>query len=673
MDSTEIQPRKRSYSSKDLSGSDNLSHILEGIHKKQKPSNIPRFVDDFKAAPLLHSVPSNIVPIIQPPLTLKEFFSDLDIDSKDDLTKQQIDGILKKFPPPIPPYLPEEVKSTNGGIMIPFIYPPPPVIDHRKLPFALHTINDNTMNSYLQVPPLPFPPPNYMPYPLVADKAPLTPTEVFDVFLNALENLPRIDMVVASAAGSLFDMKSQATEEGFTVENHENERRIGHNESEYFDSDENDRDSEQNEIEKYIEYAKNVDTTDVYDYYDRNALETNTNIDQFKCIPEGYLDISPNISDIKNKDIEQKKSNNCAWELYNEIKDANFKEIDTSELYRNKPKEIIMANGNNREKRRSELKDSLGELSALEFKEREYIFKEREQAILQRIKNIKESNIGLDKFDIRDGELLKFAHRMQESRDLELLRLKLSRNYELLKLSETFYQETNKVYKNMQLIVTNKLKKLKNFFEFQKELFIKLLQSNDSDIFDIKSKEAYKLFIGISDRDFNSEIKDIIKRSLHNDLDDNISLHLGVPNQNQNPALVHDFMPLVSSSEFELITGDVPGKGKINGKDKSLKKTIQVKHQIFQNSLYDPITSGSDTNGSENLSSAPGKRRGRRGAGSQNTGDKLIDDESRNSEAILLAKIMKNFSGPQAIKPEELSNDFELLGLKSRFSLNNLK
>ena len=118
-----------------------------------------------------------------------------------------------------------------------------------------------------------------------------------------------------------------------------------------------------------------------------------------------------------------------------------------------------------------------------------------------------------------------------------------------------------------------------------------------------------------------------------------------------NAPVVHDYMPLISANEFNIITGDLPSKSK-QSKDSSKSATSKafdnIKHHIFQSSLYDPITSGSDTNNaSESTTGTPSKRRGRRSG--NNPGDKLIDDSDKSSskytESLLLAKIMKHFTG----------------------------
>lgn len=248
--------------------------------------------------PILNSVPQNIIPIVHLPAIVSDFFSDITTDLTNEKLSNQINGILGKFPPPIPPENPTTTTTTTtsnpqqtntsedftlerGGMMVPFIYPPPPIINPNELPYSLASfkekldnlyyeqqqqlqqsqikpsrgrpqgkkklktpdssmtikspLSDITYNNtndnqvYVEAPPLPFPPPNYMPYPLSSEKSTLTPSEVFGVFLEANSQLPRVDMVVASAAGSLFDMKSLAYKEGFNILDYELGKLNGNN------------------------------------------------------------------------------------------------------------------------------------------------------------------------------------------------------------------------------------------------------------------------------------------------------------------------------------------------------------------------------------------------------------------------------------------------------------
>ncbi|KAK7686821.1 hypothetical protein QCA50_009896 [Cerrena zonata] len=156
-------------------------------------------------------------------------------------------------------------------------------------------------------------------------------------------------------------------------------------------------------------------------------------------------------------------------------------------------------------------------------------------------------------------------------------------------------------------------------------------------------------------------------------------------------------MPLITSEEFDLITGDLPLKLKSSSssstsKDSAankLKSNMNIKHQIFQSPLYDK-TSGSDTNGNISFTSmsngnasdsggssttTPAKRRPGRRAGTNsnsNSNDKDDDPDKQHTEAALLAKIMKQFSGPAAAKNDELNEDLNMMGVKTRWPVDQL-
>ena len=69
---------------------------------------------------------------------------------------------------------------------------------------------------------------------------------------------------------------------------------------------------------------------------------------------------------------------------------------------------------------------------------------------------------------IKDDELLNIEQDLALERDLELLHLKLLENYELLKNSLNFYQNSHKIYNHLNYILINKLEKLKTFLKFKK-------------------------------------------------------------------------------------------------------------------------------------------------------------------------------------------------------------
>ena len=92
--------------------------------------------------------------------------------------------------------------------------------------------------------------------------------------------------------------------------------------------------------------------------------------------------------------------------------------------------------------------------------------------------------------------------------------------------------------------------------------------------------------------------------------------------------LVHDFMPMTSLAEFDIITGDGASKIKQSNLSSKEAKNANLHHTIFQNALYDPATSNSDTNYSELSTSLPStpKRRGRRATNLGADKDELTTD-----------------------------------------------
>ncbi|KAK6460761.1 hypothetical protein DFJ63DRAFT_337514 [Scheffersomyces coipomensis] len=854
------------------------------------PSFLPTRDSD---APLLNSIPANIVPIIHEPSNISDYFTDVTTDLSDYKLSNQVTGILDKFPPPIPPFITDRMKQDNNnydGIMVPFIYPPPPIINIDTLPYSLASFkkrfenmnkngssynNDNRSKSnkrdyrkdeqesplsshahlahdkrrgnnhnqnnnnndngqihesmYLQIPPLPFPPPNYMPYPVSATKSTLTPNEVFQSLLDAHEDLPRTNMVLASAAGSLFDLKSSAENEGFTIKGYERNKHLqkqkqkskkakrrlqqrdssgniieddndndddddedGDEDEDEDDEDDNDDDDEDGDDEDddeegedeynrrisseggdisdesdsyrrikrkksrhyddeddyseddeenddsyhdYMQYIRNIDTNyhdphhpplNENDLQDTNTFETNPR-------PSGYVEFKSRQSNVLRKpsdeaSIEQEKLLDSEYSILDDGEDiSNF---TMRGILSNPSRDMINANGNGREKRRQELLNSINELTEFEQTNRDKIYKFKKQQLLNRLKNLQQSTISFTNSDIKDEELLTFKENLDIERDEELVRLKLFQNHELLKSSLIFYQDSNRVYKHLNSVMINKLEKLKNFFEFQRELFLKYLKNDNLDIFDIKSKDSTKLFKGISHRDFNQEIKQIIRDSIYNELKDyqlesisksrliksnlmdtttsstassssSLNNPTSITSNSSDSLIVHDFMPLISPAEFEIITGDLPVNVKLTG---NTTKDNNIKHQIFQNPLYDRITSGSDTNASDsqsssvNVSAGP-KRRGRRSnkenaaaaaaaaaaasgggtaspaggaAGASYLFDKMKGGDgpdSKYSEAVLLAKIMKQFSGPASLRSDELDVDFQKMKIKSKWSI----
>ncbi|KAJ9109473.1 hypothetical protein QFC19_002226 [Naganishia cerealis] len=603
--------------------------------KRQKIANID--------AAVLHCIPPNIVPLVQPPFHESNFFTDLEPRDNPKFV-QQVTNIVAKYPPPPPPPLPDQTLLTSGGIMVPFIFPPPPVLKNESVtdssPKRRLRGSDHDNKTYVELPPLPFPPPNYMPYPMLSDRSTLAPLEVVQSFLDALQNLPRTNMVVASAAGSLLDMKHQAEQEGLTIEDFEN--------GATYDAENVDTE----EAEEYMAFAAGVDTSETVDYYDQKKSPPSTvevNSDMYSRL----ANVAPRLSS-----IGRTKSN-----LLTEPTTTNIDIFQPSHNHEPHPtpsishpsKDIVTANGVNKERRREDLLRSANQLRSFETRHRRQVYEHKRLQLLLRLESLRSSKILLtDESLIVNDDLRAIQRELEFQRDFEIFRLKVGQNYHLSNNVQFYYENCDRAYKRYNSNVVNKLKKLENFFQYQYDLFNQLLNNASNDVFDIKTRDSGKLYHGISQRNFSAEIK-----------------------QRETPAvkpapLVHDFMPMTSLAEFDIITGDGPSKIKQSNLSSKEAKNANLHHTIFQNALYDPATSNSDTNYSELSTSLPStpKRRGRRAA--TNLGaDKLelFDKQSKHSEAALIARIMKNFVGPQGSKPDELTTDLDQMGITTRWPI----
>lgn len=743
----------------------------------------------------LHNIPKDSIPILEDPYEVRDFFTDLSVNGNKSF-RNKVKNIINLFPPPFPPVLtsqdipededgedihngpkdgptnnthevndndytyndpqyihnPRQYRMDDGdnndkGIMIPFIYPPPPVIKPDPLiddnrPFVRKrgpVPHKNNFDNMVELAPLPFPPLNYMPYPLNANKSSLLPHDVFADFLEASEILPRIDMVVASAAGSLFDLKLQAENEGFTIEKFNKEKAFeeankrlmvdydSKKDGEDFNSDGDfDRGETTKEEEDVLCYYENINISNEFDKYnkfDEFVEENQVLLDNYPT-----LNINSTLSDVKNKLNESEKEDdekfNCDID-YKEHVIQNFPEV--AELIRDsnhlnqKESQGSSSRGNrkkaseHRESKRLSILNALSEVEHFEQDHESEMYKIEKNKLLEEIEQLQNSRVYLidedNKFIHHEG-LANFKKHQSEERDLDLLKLKLQTNYDILRLLTTFYQDSNRLFSKFNSSTLSKLIKLRNFFEFQCNHINNLLRENNQhsnkafqDLTDLSSKESAKIFSDFTDRNYASELKEILKLSilktenprgsqkikaqLFKSIED-----LSINKFNLNDDLnrfndINDYNPLISNSEFEMITGNVFGSKPSTKGSGNKNSNMTFKHEIFKHAIYD--TSGSDSNSSAynskygNGSSTGGaatvslnnnnmannsssvsnndlpKRRGRRVNGLE------VDEENLNSETYLLAKILKHFIGPQSISPDQLQEDYENMGVKSRW------
>lgn len=333
---------------------------------------------------------------------------------------------------------------------------------------------------------------------------------------------------------------------------------------------------------------------------------------------------------------------------------------------------FVSANGNNKAKRTEEFSKSLNDLESYHHHYRDEFYKIRKNQLLKRLQDLESSTISLKQPIINDPELAEFDRECQILRDEQLLALKLEKNYELLKAANVFYQDSNRVYKAMNQITVNKLEKLKAFFKFQKNLFTGAKSDPNSTFRDINHKDAVKVYSSLSTHNYNQEVKTVLQNTINNS-DNPITVseinHLrqNLVKLTDNVLPVQDFMPLITPAEFNVITGDLPTTT-LKASATTTKQQLK-KHPIFNNSLYTKAASGSDSNASDSSPTPVIKRRGRR------PNDTLLNalvhlgvpSDRTISEATLLAKIMKNFYGPQGASNDEFQKDFNDMGVKSRW------
>lgn len=639
--------------------------------------------------PITHSVPHNAVPILTPPYRVSDFFSDHKTKLNAE-AKKQFNESVACYPPPKAPFMPREETGARPGVMVPFVFPPLPSIqydpltnmpeedssDEEQEDYPLH---DRRL-TYPVMAPLPFPPPNYMPYPLISEKAPPTPREVFGQWLDALEKLPRVDMVVASAAGSIFDLYAEAGATGLTATKLQEMVRLGQvaeSDPEAYDDKSDSSDSLdvlESSYRDFMDYFENIDTSNEYDPHATKPLENVVVVDS--TLKNKYIDF--NLPDVESGKVLRAEPTSIP--LAFEPAGENFTEdADSSSQLPDPPllgseSEVTNANGARKEHRREILAENLNRLETHFQENRERIYVLRKRQLLERLQQLQSSEVHFDRSrdKIYNEDLQRYACQRQAENDERLLGLKLSQNYEKLKTVLNFYQTSSRLYKTMNLVMINKLQKMKNFFEYQKLLlddhsFVK--GSNDPDAISIRNRDISKLYEGFVDQDYSNEIKEVFRAAVANDDDTDKedpytldpSLFRKVYVGHKHTANVHDFMPLVTKEEFRLVTGEAPSK--LGPAKDPNSKGKGGRHQIFQSSLYDRVTSGSDTNGSDSGMTVK-RRPGRRAAPKPTYGEEVAKN---NNDAALVAKIMKQFIGPGAANAQELTEDLDLIGIQTKW------
>lgn len=642
-------------------------------HGQPRTLSQPGRLANIGVPSLAHCVPHNFVPVVKLPLRVSDFFCDVKVDLTEKKT-EQLDLTLAAYPPPKAPLAANATTSSALGAMVPIVYPPLPTIKRDLLMVMPEELENVKVGDYVYpvAPPLPFPPANYMPYPLIADQAPLAPTEVFALWLLALSYIPRADMVLASAAGSIFDLYAQAEAEGLTVQKL---RRMVQTSLRGSDLDldygyESSGRSADDGLRAYMEFAVQVDTSD---QFDPNFRPQNTNLIPYQSITRiNYLKVAPKTS-VDGQVYIPEFSLPLEYSTQNLTSQPDYK---ARKIFTDSSKELGNSVGSLKIRKEEQLRQNFADVNREFNTHSREIFNTKKRSLLKRLELLQSSKVFYtnDKEQIQDEELMLYLVERQAEMDCDLLRLKIQHTYDKLKVLMGFYQTSHRLYKTMNAVLVNKLKKLKNFLEHQKLVLdeAKVHKTiNEGDITNIRSRESAKLFNSFVDQDYSGEIKEVFRCAILKDdgetveNDDKVepAEFSKVYTNREHDALVDDYMPLVTESEFKLVTGEAPSKAGAT-KDTANKAKV-TRHIIFQNPLYDYGTSGSDTNLSE--TPMPVKRRpGRRAAPKPAYGDestKLLND------AALVAKIMKLFIGPAGATVDELSNDLGLIGIKTKWPL----
>lgn len=685
--------------------------------------------------PSLHNIPKDIVPIIQQPYQVNDFFTDLNY-SNIKLTKlnDKAGKISNIFPPPLPPPIPNNYTDDNGvqqkGIMIPFIYPTPPILKsdkynvirrrtsqpkgeandtqkkvvkrgrpkkepketiqydkENKLNMNITKTKDEIQIQYdddtthdtdeedcekvqrieemIELAPLPFPPKGYMPFPLNAQLSTLTPRDLFSDLLDAADLVPRIDMVVASAAGTLNDLKRQSLQERFSTSEFDRLQSI--NEEPYSNDT--------------INYYEGINITNKVDEY--NIMPIN-DLDNHPIYPQ----ITAIVSDIGNQPdmlMRCKIKSIIPGKEVCGIED-NMSHVDPLPVVKS-----TMSNkefsSSSKEMKRIEVKKVIDKMEKVVESRKADLYHHKKQELLTKIHNLRHLKINLKCSDIKDKELMEYDENLGIDKDLELMKLRIWQNYEYLRLSSNFYNDSNKVYRKFNSLTLNKLLKLQNYLDYQKKQFEKILNDDKvlDNLVDLSNKDVNKIFRETSERAYGHDLKRILKDLLNNQDVSGMLDSLRYNEFNVSPSStpepmnrsndppqddhknkkiathfvedITDFLTLTSLKDFDLITGN-------NQKFKKDNKFNNIKHKLFQDPLYE--TSGSDMNsyGTAGFSTAGEeggpKRRGRRSL--------EVNENNLHSESYLLAKISKNFVGPQPVDDNELAQDFNAIGIQSHWN-----
>lgn len=601
-----------------------LAAIAKRQRRHRKQAQHPH-ARALAAAPVRHGVPPHVMAIVAPPYKVSDFFAHVrELHPKQ---QAQLAHATQRLPPPLPPALPALVKDPPGT-MVPFVFPPLPVVE----PDEFESGHGGKEPVHVAALPLPFPPPNYMPYPLVALLAPMVPADVIGEWLDAATRLPRVDMVVASAAGSIHDFGTEACHAGLTAARLDELVRLRELDPEGGRSDysrESDRELELG----YAGWASQVDTSAALDPHRLSAaapLELLLKLE--------FARVRPRVSERGRCETEP-----CAAAPEYSDRDLH----DLGGAGRSGAARVLapgrpVAGEGLEEARRLQLVELCIELETQAAERRTALYAARKRHLLARLGELQQSRLCFDdeQLHVANAELRAYVARRQAERDAALLRLRLATAYGKLQAALLFYQACNKAYRGLNGAVVSKLQKLRHFLEHQRRALAAALEP---EALNVRLRDSASVYSNFVEYDYSARIKETFNAALdQKPAPDMARLHTVDPTA-EHLGSVHDMMPLVTEEEFLLITGDAP---------RGPQKDPRARHHIFQSALYSRALE-LETSAENSLIFK--RRPGRRAA------PKSVYDVNQHSELALVTRIMKHFVGPAPTLDIDLAKDLDLM------------
>ncbi|ODV97182.1 hypothetical protein PACTADRAFT_48930 [Pachysolen tannophilus NRRL Y-2460] len=373
------------------------------------------------------------------------------------------------------------------------------------------------------------------------------------LLLDASTKLPNVDMDFYKAVNSLDQMISQSkNKEAITKTNNaeqEDEFLSCNSSCSSFSSSDSDQDSETNifaEEDNEGEEAE-VNTTGnktskrkpSFEYLNYQNGDLEALYEQFNYMK--FLTADGNVT-------EGQKN-----EKYDELLRKQSRSINFS------AQDIIYVNGNNREKRRKILKNYLKDMNLFFNKNSEKLYRGKTKALESKCRDLTSPLNGAQGIvktyptlegSNYNGLLFAKLKNYCEIRDYELLRLKYWRRYRRNENLNLYYDETLRIYNEMNFVIKERLERLRNFLIYQKHL---LTNNLDKDYLDISTNKSSRLVKSFGhkyvEENNNADFEEVVESDSNRKLSSaSASSSSGVVPPDFSPNHQSDSMVLLSAS-----------------------------------------------------------------------------------------------------------------------------